>query len=99
MPVSTMTAFRNRIEPRSMNRPRLLSRRGIPYHGDLSFVNIFLSFSGAWTGAPGWGSHQAGGVLGQGGSEGDSAVGSNASADIMSASTALPGRRRDGHSP
>src|SRR5690349_18039915 len=76
MPMSTSTAFRNRIEPRSMNRPRLVSRRGIPYHRDLSFVNIFLSFSRMSTDAPWWGRHRAGGVLGQGESGGESAVGS-----------------------
>ena len=76
MPMSTSTAFRNRIEPRFMNRPRLVSRRGIPYHGDLSFVNISLSCYRMSTDAPWWECHQAGGVLGQGGSEGESAVGS-----------------------
>src|SRR5215212_3704592 len=43
MPMSTRTAFRNRIETRFMDRPRLVRRRGIPYHADLSFVNTFLS--------------------------------------------------------
>src|SRR5688572_19418147 len=77
MPMSTMTAFRNRIEPRSMNHPRLAGRRGIPYLMVIYRLSIYFYRYLACQPTPrGWGRHQAGGVLGQVRSEGESAVGS-----------------------
>src|SRR5918999_3907740 len=77
MAISRIMSFKNNVEPRFMNRPpRLVSGRGTPYHRDLSFVNMFLSFYLVSADDPWRGRHQAGGILSQGGSEGEPAVGS-----------------------
>jgi hypothetical protein len=53
MAISRIMSFKNNVEPRFMTRPhRLVSGRGTPYHSDLSFVNIFLSFFRMSTDAP-----------------------------------------------
>src|SRR5215208_7463558 len=53
MAISRIMSFKNNIEPRFMNRPhRLVGGRGTPYHRELSFVNIFLSFFRMSTDAP-----------------------------------------------
>src|SRR6478672_11158822 len=91
MAISKTTSLKNNVEPRFMNCPCVVTRRGIPYHRDLSFVNRFLSLYSMSTGVPWWGRHRAGGVPGQGGSEGESAVGSKL------APTPAPTARRRGH--
>jgi hypothetical protein len=53
MAISRIMSFKNNVEPRFMNRPdQLVRRRGTPYHSNLSFVNIFLSFFRMSTDAP-----------------------------------------------
>src|SRR5215217_3512458 len=77
MAISRIMSFKNNVEPRFMNRP--IGWLVDEAHRTTGSYRLSIYFYRSLECQPTprwWGCHQAGGVLGQGGSEGESAVGS-----------------------